>query len=82
MNTLAHACTPTHIDATVCREALEAAHSRKHAHVRTHKYCRVALEVAEYYRRLHRDVYVIDLDYKLHDCLRFAYKGITLNPKP
>jgi len=35
----------------------------------------VALEVAEAYRRKGRDVVVVDLDYCLHDSLRFAYKG-------
>ena len=34
-----------------------------------------ALEVAELYRKQNQDVYVIELDYKLHETLRFAYKG-------
>ena len=42
----------------------------------------MALEVAEAYRRKNRDVFVIDLDYKLHDCLRFAFKGLPRAPLP
>jgi len=42
----------------------------------------VSLEVAEAYRRKNRDVFVIDLDYKLHDCLRFAFKGLPRAPLP
>ena len=35
----------------------------------------LAYDLAEFFREKHSDVYVIDLDYCLHDILDFSYKG-------
>ena len=35
----------------------------------------LAYDLAEFFREKHADVYVIDLDYRLHDILDFSYKG-------
>ena len=35
----------------------------------------LAYDLAEFFREKHADIYVIDLDYRLHDILDFSYKG-------
>ena len=32
--------------------------------------------IAEYFRENKQEVFVVDLDYKLHEALKFAYKGL------
>jgi voltage-gated potassium channel Kch len=40
------------------------------------------LEVAEHFRELNREVYVIDLDYQLHEVFKFAHKGVKGHKQP
>lgn len=40
------------------------------------------LEVAEHFREKNREVFVIDLDYQLHQVFKFAYKGVEGHKEP
>jgi hypothetical protein len=42
----------------------------------------MAYEMAEHFRTTRRDVYLIDLDYRMHQILDFTYKGVLPAPTP